>query len=194
MKVVGLWAALVLLSGSALPAWGAAYGNPVPHLQAGDMGIGLAANEARQTAFFDYAPIDTGTLRLLLGRFEHGSAEGEDVGLGYRHNVFGFNIDTLEAHVGLLAEYRIGEAEDHGHKESFSQLDLVAGVGTEVFDVLAPYVGVVWRQVTVESKSEDESGFMVGLDYIPMHSLVIGIEYLIGFEEEDIAAFIEFVF
>lgn len=194
MKYIASIAALLLLCGSALPAWGAAYGNPVPHLKAGDIGIGLAANEARETLFFDYAPIDTGTIRLLLGQFEHGSAEGEDIGLGYRHNVLGFDAAGQEVHLGLLAEYRQGEVDAHGHTESFSQLDLVAGFGTEMFEVLAPYVGFVWREVTVEDESEVESGPMLGLDYIPFHSLVIGVEYLIGFEEEDIAAFVEVVF
>ena len=128
---------LILLPFPGGVARAAAYGSPVPSLESGQMAIGLAVSDTRDTLHFDYGSSDSAALRVLLGDVEMGGGTGQEYGVGYR---FEFQerkqIKEYSLRLAMLAIYRMGSIDTNGGSADFNQIDLGFGGSTEPIERL----------------------------------------------------------
>ena len=169
-------------------------GNPISEQGAGDLGAGLSLSDDAVLIFGDYGVAENSTVRGFIGSLDLDGAKGTVYGAGYRHGLgIDFDLGGNKVETGALGYYTNGTLEVSGYEFSYSQIDLGAGATMEVAENMRPYLILAWRQVSVDSTSDSEVGFALGLDYGIDDNLKAGLEYH-GFDETETIVYVEYAF
>jgi len=189
------------------PAHAIILGNPAPNFKAGDIGVGVALDDIRETLFLDIGISEPGTLQVLVGNFEVNQVEGSEFGVGYRHDTgASFNLFEQDFKMGGLASFRRGTIEIEGTSEEFAFSQLYIGFGAAItpVDNLNVYAAGIYERLSGEATNpvtgkkidttESGIGLLLGAEYWLGENIVGGLEMHPGLEDDEIAIFGQYKF
>ena len=189
--------------------WGGAahaiyLGNPAPDFVSGDVAIGLALSDKRETLFLDWGISDAGTLHFLYGNADlRLGVEGTEFGAGYRHKIGeAFDIADKPVRLGVLALARIGEIEVLGVEFDYNLIHIGFGGAYTPLENLNLYAAAVYERfdksefplLGKSGVTDSGLGVLAGAEYWISPSFLAGLELQSGLTDDDIAVFGEFRF
>ncbi|MCH9044965.1 MAG: hypothetical protein IIA40_02535 [SAR324 cluster bacterium] len=197
--ITGLAGVVLLWTGSAHAIY---LGNPAPDFVSGDVAIGLALSDLRETLFLDWGISDAGTLQFLYGNADLSlGADGTEFGAGYRHKIGeGFDIADKPVRLGILAMARIGEIEILNAEFDYTLIDIAFGGAYTPLENLNVYAAVVFERIDQEqaggkgSLTDSDIGLLAGAEFWISQSILAGLELHPALENDDIVIFGEFRF
>lgn len=200
--ITGLAGVVVLWAGSAHAIY---LGNPAPDFMSGDVAIGLALSDLRETIFLDWGISDVGTLQFLYGNADLSlGADGTEFGAAYRHKIGeAFDIADKPVRLGVLAMARIGEVEILNDEFDFNLIDIAFGGAYTPLENLNVYAAAVYERSDAEQEvkkfgkvrvTDSDIGVLAGAEFWISQSFLVGLELHPGLTDDDIAVFGEFRF
>ena len=200
----GLAGVVLLWTGSAHAIY---LGNPAPDFKSGDVAIGLALSDLRETLFLDWGISDAGTLQFLYGNADLSlGADGTEFGAGYRHKIGeGFDIADKPVRLGVLAFLRIGEIEILNNVElDYNLIHIGFGGAYTPLENLNIYAAAVYERTDFEtvfpqplgtvSVTDSDIGLLAGAEFWISQSILVGLELHPGLDDDDFVIFGEFRF
>ena len=171
-------------------------GNPAPDFVSGDVAIGLALSDLRETLFLDWGISDAGTLHFLYGNADlRLGVEGTEFGAGYRHKIGeGFDIADKPVRLGVLALLRIGEIETLNVKTDYTLLHIGFGGAYTPLENLNIYAAALFERNDTEVVTDSDVGLLAGAEFWIAQAFLAGLEVHPGLENDDIVIFGEFRF
>ncbi len=198
--LAGLAGVVLLWTGSAHALY---LGNPAPDFVSGDVAIGLALSDLRETLFLDWGISDAGTLQFLYGNADLTlGVEGTEFGAGYRHKIGeAFDIADKPVRLGVLAFLRIGEVEILNNVElDYTLIHIGVGGAYTPLENLNVYAAAVFERIDQEqeggkgSLTDSDIGLLAGAEFWISPSFLAGLELHPALENDDIVIFAEFRF
>lgn len=200
--ITGLAGVVLLWTGSAHAIY---LGNPAPDFMSGDVAIGLALSDLRETIFLDWGISDAGTLQFLYGNADLSlGADGTEFGAAYRHKIGeAFDIADKPVRLGILAMARIGEIEILNAEFDYTLIDIAFGGAYTPLENLNVYAAVVYERSETDivvppfgkvSVTDTDIGLLAGAEFWISQSFLVGLELHPGLTDDDIAVFGEFRF